>query len=339
MTAVIARASAHLAQIAPKLPTFTIHERDRQVFQIKALPIPHSPYRDYFRLVGQTNELFQSTMGGLSDHLRKMALQEGEPLLYIKNCPRNPFPGKTPEEDKHSPEKGNMEALFMLGVVGALRAKLFHDTFEKHGEPIAQVVSTKGKEGEQSSRGICDLPYHAEHVHLDWAIDYVLLSCIKGDEAAKTRIVAVDRCVEGLPHSTLQELQKPNFEMESGASFVGEGVWKGMKVKRIGPVLKPDRRGGFFIQYHGNLERMRGVTEEGRRALAHLTKQIEETPPYEVCLQNGDTLILDNSKTLHSRPAYTPTLPWEERRWLERGYAVRDYRALFEEILLRKISG
>ncbi len=315
------------------IPQFSIPEIDRNLFGLGARLIEHSPYSDYPRIVKTTQELFRDTMKKeLRSHLRQISFQQADPFLLLRNCPGNPFPGVTPEEDRHSPEKGFTEEYFMFGLAGNLSLKPYCDPNEKSGEVVAQLLTMKGYEQHKSSRGSGDLVYHTEHIHTDHAVHYVILSCVKGDRGVVTKILPVDECVKGLPEWVIEELSQPHFQMASGASFNYKGIWKGMKIHRTAPILTPDPLGGYYIQYHGNSqERLVPLTPKAKEALEVFTKKIEETDPYEVCLEKWDTLVINGRKTIHAKKGGSSELSHSDRRWLLRLYAKVDYEALYHE--------
>jgi|GEM_PF-5026666 hypothetical protein len=293
------------------IPTFKISNKERDAFIDAVKPFSQSPFTHYQDLIRPLGRIFQQTMNpDLCHELTKTVKEQKRHGFFLRNCPVNPNPGPTPDDDRHWPAKGFIEEFFLLGSCALQQSRPFHDRQERHGDVFPQIITLKGHEEESSSRGL-NFPWHTEHIHLERTIDSIDLLCVKGDPNAVTEVLSVEGLIQGLPDWVVKGMQQPIFEMQTGPS------WPSLKIKRIQPILERNQNGDFMLRFNSDFKhRLLGINDYALRVLEHLTNHLSHVETYKVSLTPGDCLSVNNRRAAHQRTLFKPSTSHEDRRWL-----------------------
>lgn len=287
-----------------------------------------SPYLDYQQLTPKFGDILNSSLS--CDHLellKKAVLGTGPIAIVLKNCPVTFDVGPTPDTDRHSEWKKFQDEYFLLGLADVMNCIPWHESLEKAGEIIHQVIALKSTEHEISSNGSKSrLGFHTELPHYQRPIDFIVLLCLKDDPNAYTEIVDADKFVQGLPQEIVDEMLKAQFELKTGPSFKNQqsGVYS---------FLEKDPQGGYLIRFLSNIdERVVPKTPAAKKVLDYLRTYLENYEDYEkIYLKKGDCLILNNRKALHGRGSFVPAREAQDRRWLQRMYLYVNWRSLISK--------
>lgn len=241
-------------------------------------------------------------------------------IMLFKDSPRaNPLP-PTPTNDREiAKNKGFQSELFSLGVLDLLGANLYVGGDEKGGHAFQNIFPTN-PEAISSAGSKKAFNAHTENAHDQTSpIDFLLLSCLRGNPNAATTFWPLHELLNKLPLPIIEELKKPNFLFRTGDSF-------DIVKESRGSILTESER-GFDIRINTAPGRTQGLTPESRHALEVVNKYLEnEINIGYVILDNGDLAVVKNKKTLHGRSAYQETddgtTQTEDRkvRWVFRGY-------------------
>lgn len=188
---------------------------------------------------------------------------------------------------------------------------------EKSGALVQDVVPVPGDEEVQGNVGSVELTFHTENAFHPHRPDHVMLLCLRPDHAgvAELRTSCVRRVLPLLTPRTRASLGRPEYVTEAPPSFgpAGEGTTHAVLT---GDPDDPD----WCIDEAAT----RGVTPEGRAALAELGEVVHRTYT-AVRLRPGDLAVVDNRVTLHGRSAFVPRYDGRDR-WLQRTFAFSDLR-------------
>lgn len=294
------------------IPWVTLSNSERDAFTAAVQSIKLSPYTYYKQLLRPLGEIFKQTISQqVYKELQRIAQDSLIHGILLRNCPVNPTPGPTPDDDKSCPQKGFLEEFFLIAKAAVQNSTPYHDKEEKHGEVFSQVITIKGREQELSSRGL-GFPWHTEHIHLEKTIDWIDLFGVKGDKNAFTGIFSAEGLMKDLPTWVFAQLQQPIFKMQTGPSWPAH-----LKMSHIQPILEQSPNGYFTIRLNTDFEnRLLGTTDDAKQALQYLTKHLQTIDQEEFCISPGDCLTVNNKRAVHQRRVFTPSTSHEDRRWL-----------------------
>jgi L-asparagine oxygenase len=222
------------------------------------------------------------------------------------------------------PVAGKFCAECCLALIGSRLGDIVGYLQEKGGALFHDVLPEREQENEQSAAGSrTPLALHTErcfHPHLP---SHVLLLCLRTDPEGKalTEIASVRRMLPLLPPEHVQALFLPAFRTGIDYSF-GNVTTE----KANGPVLSVlyGDRDDPCLRY--DLDLMAGLDPLARAALASV-KRAANLAGTTLALQAGDLLVIDNSRAVHGRSAFTASYDHRDR-WLKRSYLVRDLAAI-----------
>lgn len=257
-------------------------------------------------------------------------LREGRiPYLLLRRVLQDGI-GPTPSHwiDKVPDEAAQrLEAvLFLLG--GAIGKPLGITTCQK-GHLVQEVVPIAGYETQLfSSSSETVLYWHTEDAFLDAPARWLHLACIRNQERVPTRLSAPD--LGALPGAALAALEEPRFEFLPDVSHMivpkdaaTDGDQKKMAEANERPPKVPlvTSRGGrrkllYDEPYLGDL-RHDPVAQSAFAAL----KQAIDDVAFDVVLEPGDLLYIDNHRAVHARGRFKARYDGTDR-WLKRMYLV-----------------
>lgn len=232
----------------------------------------------------------------------------------------------TPTDDRVPPTSGWHHVisciLGTLTVAGTRPGSFLH---EKEGRLCHMVAPAKVNE-EALHRTTKTLHYHTEIVNgalpgerlvgggRPVSPDVIALACLRNPNDVGTTLLPVERILDNLPFSVIEQLLLPNFSASSQSSF--DVVTTIANV----PVLVPLEGGKMAIRY--SRSKLVGNTPQARSALQLLTDFLDRDEfGTTVSLQPGDILLMNNRTCLHRRVAIKNTAQFDGTdRWLIRIY-------------------
>jgi alpha-ketoglutarate-dependent taurine dioxygenase len=97
-------------------------------------------------------------------------------------------------------------------------------------------------------------------------------------------------------------------------------IFKDAKEHRC-PILTKDELGNYRIRLNTATGRCEGLTEEAKQALTYINHCLEKNVTmHAVSLSHGDTLLVNNTQTLHGRASFDAKegIADGEERWVLR---------------------
>jgi len=191
---------------------------------------------------------------------------------------------------------------------------------EHGGDLVQNLVPTRDKADRQvSTSSRVDLMFHTEAAFHPHRPRYLLLLCLRGDDAALTTLASIREVMPTLPSDVVDTLYQPRFRTAVDESYLdGRPNVLGPCV----PVLRGPRTSPSMV-FDADL--MVGVDRDADDALRILGEGIQRCHT-GVALRAGDLLVVDNDVAVHGRTAYTPRFDGTDR-WLQRSMAVCDLAA------------
>lgn len=227
--------------------------------------------------------------------------------------------GQTPattskEIDESSARREGFLLMLLISQVG----DAFGWSCQRDGALINNILPLRSHEKEQLSTGsMIDLDWHTEEAFHPFRADYLALMCLRNIEQIPTVIGSIQDI--HLEQETKKLLFEPrylfqmdkNFENEHLKSTLPQAVLFG---DASAPYVKIDP--SFMQAVPGDesaLEALRQITREFNKSL------------YELVLQQGDVVFLDNYRVVHGRKAFPPRFDGTDR-WLKRVNITSDLR-------------
>ena len=217
-------------------------------------------------------------------------------------------PGNPDNDVTHTTQMAKSTAL-VLSVL----AHLVGYRAESWGRICQCLVPTRAARRLQTSTGwgVC-LECHTEQAfNLLTRPDYIALGCLRGDPHAITYVMSARTLQRQLPNWAVELLYDARFLTRVDQSFVAGGVpdeVRGPIAVLTGPADDP------VITYDEDL--MWSDSPKHQRAL-DLVKEIWVAHRSGVVLQRGDVMVLDNSRVIHGRSAFSPRFDGSDR-WVAR---------------------
>lgn len=269
----------------------------------------------------------------------------GENVLLIHNFPVDAYVPATPRNGARPPKvehdasghlienqmaKGFVSEAALLGLCGLLDCDPDYDEREKDGVFINQIIPVNAEKyrGQESSFG-SDLAFswHTENIYQMRPLRFFSLLCLRSDPKVATGVLFVDDILEAARSRypkqfdhLMEQMRLPQFVMATGGSF------ENARVEAVLPILAQDDRGQMVFRLNLSPGRMRGVSSQGDEVIRMLSdtilsEEFAREHTHRIVLQNGDCLLLNNWKSMHSRDAFKiDPLNW---RWLQRMYFKR----------------
>ncbi len=291
---------------------------------IRRYAVLSNPYREFERAATYAEEALSSLE---HDDIRTLLefKRKGGPggRLLVSNGVVDPnlMPTTESTEDIEN-GKGTYYSEFTLIMLGKLLGEPFSYSQERNGAMIHNVRPAKRNESNissDSSAVILDL--HNENIYHPVQPDYLMLSGLRRDPAgvAKTLVIGADEILPLLSAediATLGEFQfRTSVDYNFGNSDAERGNGPAIRVL-FGDPASP------MIAYDD--EYIAGTNPQAQAALDRLRVILHENM-YAVDLGPGQTLLLDNLKTVHGRTAFKARYDGTDR-WLQRLLVSRDLR-------------
>jgi len=233
--------------------------------------------------------------------------------LLLRDVPTGTVPA-TPASPTAPTSKDLRSEQVLLAVARLLGEPVGY--LPEHGGSIVQnLVPTRADIGRQTSTSSgVDLAFHTETAFHPHGPRYLLLLCLRGDPGAATTLASVEDLLPGLHPDTVATLRKPLFRTAVDESFGGR---PGVPYGPARPVL-----GGTDEQpwLCWDEELTLGETPEARAAHQELIAVVAERRR-EIVLDDGDLLIVDNTRCVHGRRPFQARFDGTDR-WLQRSFVV-----------------
>ena len=126
-----------------------------------------------------------------------------------------------------------------------------------------------------------------------------ILSCVRGQEIAKTFFTKVDDILNELSHETIQALKEPNFGFAEGMDLRRGSPFTGSSSDYV--ELPYSMLDGNILRYS---QSSTGQTDSADQALSALREAVNGANKISVALESGDLLLWRNDLYMHGRSAY-----------------------------------
>ena len=228
---------------------------------------------------------------------RLRAELESRPVTFFHGAPLDTELPRTGEHDSRRTRIADRAIAAIASMVGTPYV-LAGKSSSGH---IDDLFARRGDEDRQLSSNQVVLDWHVEDGFHAWRPDHVVLTCLRGDPRAATRLARADDLE--LPPYAARVLAEPRFEVAQDETFVS----------RSSPVRVPVLGGDgvvFDPQFTTCLD------DEARAAFAVLREELERVS-FSVVMAPGDVLVFDNRRVVHARTAYAARFDGADR-WLKR---------------------
>jgi alpha-ketoglutarate-dependent taurine dioxygenase len=198
---------------------------------------------------------------------------------------------------------------------------------EQNGRLIQNLVPVHKTEYQQiSTSSKVELEMHTESSFHPFRPSYVLLLCLRGDEAVATTYADDFDIVPKLSNEAISILQKKWFTTQIDQSFRSDGQ---PDVHIHTPILEKTNTDWMVWKITYDSWFMKAVgdgSDESRsqadRALQEMRDAVNSSTK-EVVLKTGDLLVINNDCTVHGRKPFQPRYDGTDR-WVQRMLVIRD---------------
>lgn len=175
---------------------------------------------------------------------------------------------------------------------------------EAHGRLFQDMVPNKELMRTQTSLGSkIELELHTEQAFSELRPDFLCLSCLKGDEQAKTYYLHVRDIIENLSNEEVELLKKDLWKIGVDLSFVMNGCSNEIR----GPLSILTEKDLLFDQ-----DLMIGVNENSKIIIEKIIDIYYKFRKFHV-LVPGDSLIINNKRLVHGRSSFEPKFDGNDR--------------------------
>jgi alpha-ketoglutarate-dependent taurine dioxygenase len=199
---------------------------------------------------------------------------------------------------------------------------------EQDGRLIHNLVPVHKTEFQQiSTSSKVELEMHTESSFHPYRPSYVLLLCLRGDEAVATTYANDFDIVPKLSQEAVSILQKEWFTTQIDQSFRADGQPDVDVRTAILERISQDVNSGWKITYDSWFMKAVGDgTDESRKqaelALLEMREAVNSSTN-EVVLRTGDLLVINNDCTVHGRKPFQARYDGTDR-WVQRMLVVRE---------------
>jgi L-asparagine oxygenase len=236
-------------------------------------------------------------------------------LLLLTGVPIDQLPA-TPAAPRAGTNAPMGTELLLLSVARLLGQPVGYAP--EHGGRIAQdIVPVQATANEQiSTSSTTDLMFHTETAFHPHRPRYLLLLCLRGDEAAATTFISIDEITASLSDADVAAMRQPRFRTAVDASFLNG---RPNELGAARPLLSGTPAEPTFV-FDADLTI--GIDDEAVALVERITRLIAEKHR-GIVLHAGDLLIIDNNRAVHGRTRYQPRYDGTDR-WLQRSFVVTD---------------
>ena len=284
--------------------------RDELYQEVANLKVDTSNLRDLESFINQAKETIHSHIG--DDFLKALRSLHNSSsptsAIWIRNLPVDPFVPPNPTDGKSvSLGKPTYVAEAMLVGLGELTNShvVGYAAETQYSNPwIHEGFPRNALSGGSALTKASDLAFHQDMSYHPEAPDILgLVSVREGhDRQVQTELIDNREILETLPHSIVDMLREPRFEIKTSdwvdASYHDR---RNKEEKKVGaPILT----GAASLAIPVEWENMVGLDREADWAIQMLQRAILEAPKQYVHFVPGDLLLFNNKRTLHARTPY-----------------------------------
>jgi L-asparagine oxygenase len=235
--------------------------------------------------------------------------------VLFRGLPVGELPA-TPSSPTEPTNKCRTSEFVLLATARRLAQPVGYEP-EHGGDLVQNLVPTRARADRQvSTSSRVDLMFHTEAAFHPHRPRYLLLLCLRGDDAAVTTLASIRELLPLLPTDVVDTLFEPRFRTAVDESYL-DGRPNTLGPCR--PVLSGDRNAPTMVFDADLMVGTDPHADDALRAIRDLT----EAHHTGVALQAGDLLVIDNDAAVHGRTAYRPRFDGTDR-WLQRAMAVCD---------------
>jgi alpha-ketoglutarate-dependent taurine dioxygenase len=198
---------------------------------------------------------------------------------------------------------------------------------EQNGRLIQNLVPVHKTEYQQiSTSSKVELEMHTESSFHPFRPSYVLLLCLRGDEAVATTYADDFDIVPKLSNEAISILQKKWFTTQIDQSFRSDGQ---PDVHIHTPILEKTNTDWMVWKITYDSWFMKAVGDESDESRSQAERALQEmrdavnSSTKEVVLKTGDLLVINNDCTVHGRKPFQPRYDGTDR-WVQRMLVIRD---------------
>ncbi|MFM9028583.1 MAG: TauD/TfdA family dioxygenase [Bacteroidota bacterium] len=183
---------------------------------------------------------------------------------------------------------------------------------EQNGRLIQNILPIKEFRDRQiSTSSETELLLHTETAFHPYKPARILLMCLRSDPRAFTTYAAADAILPKLTDAEIEILSQPRFITSLDESFLSENQ---PDFELYVSILRNHEIYGWDITFDYSL--MRGVDSEASLALESFKNAVMSSIK-QVCLKEGDIMVIDNATAVHGRTPFTPRYDGMDR-WVKR---------------------
>jgi L-asparagine oxygenase len=232
-----------------------------------------------------------------------------------------PTPATSVIDDSVTPE-----SVKVLREYGSILGYPVSYAQEQNGRLIQNLVPVHKTEYQQiSTSSKVELEMHTESSFHPYRPSYVILLCLRGDNAVATTYADDFDIVPKLSQEAISILQKKWFTTQIDQSFRADGQ---PDVHVYTPILeKTNQDSDWKITYDSWFMKAVGDGSEdtlfqAERALQEMRDAVNSSTK-EVVLKTGDLLVINNDCTIHGRKPFRPRYDGTDR-WVQRMLVIRE---------------
>jgi L-asparagine oxygenase len=271
----------------------------------------------------QSKECSENVPEHIKTRLQEFELNGSEKgFLLIKNLVLpDSLIQKTPEGNNNRIGEKTLIARIQSILINVIAEMISYEA-EGYGRLFQDVIPMKSMETEQTSMSSnTELEIHTEQAFSKLRPDILSLACLRGDPAALTYILPIQKLLDNLTDNEILQLYKPLWNIGVDLSFklnnkeFIEGDIRGpisiLSGSYIDPILVFDQ------------DLMIGITDEATEIKEKIIKIYYEHRNKHN-LVPGEIILIDNLRSLHGRSPFLPRYDGYDR-FLVRCFAVFNY--------------
>ncbi|MBX7067799.1 MAG: TauD/TfdA family dioxygenase [Microthrixaceae bacterium] len=239
----------------------------------------------------------------------------GVGAVVLRGLPVGTVP-PTPDRPTAPVAKDHVSELTLLTAARILGQPVGY--LPEHGGDIVQNICPAAADASRqtSTSSRVTLAFHTETAFHPHRPRFLLLLCLRGDDAAHTTLCSIDDILPAMSAETRTILGEPRFHTRADESFGGGSHSSFLEPMRV-LSGDPDHPTLVFDE-----ELTEGIDDPAREALAELAAAISAHHT-SVVLQQGDLLAVDNHRCVHGRSPFVARFDGTDR-WLQRTFVVSD---------------
>tara|TARA_Y200000002_G_scaffold16458_1_gene12839 strand:+ start:955 stop:1905 length:951 start_codon:yes stop_codon:yes gene_type:complete len=223
-------------------------------------------------------------------------------IAIIKNLPYD-TKITTPEDNSHFIGENTILSRCQT-IINEFIGEMVSYEAEAHGRFFQDMVPNKRLMKTQTSLGSkIELELHTEQAFSDLRPDFLCLSCLKGDENAKTYYLHVNDIINHLPSDNIDQLKQKLWDIGVDLSF----IMNGCADNKRGPVSILEGKNLLFDQ-----DLMVGHCDNSTQIIEKIV-EIYYTYRKFYVLTPGDSLIINNNRLVHGRSSFEPNFDGNDR--------------------------